>query len=109
MERDAELRIKGHLYEIEEVNDECIGHQQGFPVAREAYKRTLESVANCVSQAPESMRESEVATCLDEVARYIKNHIQEHHERPNNRKVRREARSIISKAGHAPDSYLNAA
>ena len=36
-DRDVELRIKGHLYEIQEINDEVIGGQQGWPMAKTGY------------------------------------------------------------------------
>jgi len=31
MERDVELRVKGHLYDIESVNDEVLESCQGVP------------------------------------------------------------------------------
>jgi ribosome-associated translation inhibitor RaiA len=109
MDRDSELRIKGHLYEIEEVNDEYIGHQQGFPVSRDAYERTLTSVADCVSESRTPSDKTDLYSCIDAVAEYVKDRIRSSQERPNNRKVRRKARRVVSEAGYAPDSYLNAA
>ena len=109
MDRDAELRIKGHLFEIEEYNDEFIGHQQGYPISERAYKKTLESAAECATEAPKSMKNSEVKMVIDQVADYIKEYIEDYEDRPENRKVRRKARKIVSQAGYPPDSYLNAA
>lgn len=97
-DRDLELRIKGHLYEIREVNDEAIGGQQGLPMAESGYRTTLFNVADCAD-----------ASAIDEVAAHIKTYIQNHNERPPNREVRRHARSIVSEAGYPATSYLNRA
>ena len=98
MERDVELRIKGHLYEIASVNDEVLESRQGYPASEEGYEKTLTSVAEVAG--PELM---------DDVAANIKGHIRQNGERPANLRVRREARSLVSKAGYPPDEYLNAA
>lgn len=98
MERDAELRIKGHLYEIASVNDEVLESRQGYPASETGYQRTLDSVV-----------EISGPNLMDEVAEYIKQYIRTHNERPTNNTVRQEARSLVSKAGHPPDEYLNAA
>ena len=98
MERDLELRIKGHLYEIESVNDDVLGSRQGYPSSEEGYEKTLISVAEVAG-----------LELMDEVAANIKGYIRENRERPANQKVRREARSLVSKAGYPPDEYLNAA
>lgn len=95
---DIEYRIRGHLHEIEEINDEIIGSQQGLPVALKGYQKTLIHVAECAG--PDE---------FDAVADYIKTHIRERVDRPANRKVRREARSVVSAAGEPPDPYLNRA
>jgi hypothetical protein len=97
MERDVELRIKGHLYEIASVNDEVLESRQGFPASERGYRKTLESVVDIAG--PDLM---------DEMAAYIKEYIQDHHERPPNQNVRIESRSRVSKAGHSRDEYLNA-
>lgn len=62
--RNLDLRIKGHLREIEQANDEVIGDRQGLWPAVDGYRRTLESVADCAT-----------AEEIDEVAEYIKEHI----------------------------------
>ena len=98
MDRDLELRVKGHLYEIIEVNDEVLDGRQGFPMSEEGYEKTLRSVA-----------EDAGAKQVDEVAEWIKDYFRKNEERPLNRDVRREARKIISKAGFVPGEYLNAA
>ena len=98
MDRDVELRIKGHLYEIATTDDEVVGNRQGFPAAETGYRKTLESVADIAG-----------VELVDEVAAYIKEHIETRQERPSNQKVRREARSRVSKAGFPADEYLNAA
>jgi len=41
MERDVELRIKGHLYEIASVNDEVLESRQGIPASERGYRKTL--------------------------------------------------------------------
>lgn len=98
MDRDVELRIKGHLYEIGSVNDEVLDSRQGYPASEEGYEKTLNSVAAIAGP-----------DLADEMADYIKHHIQRKQERPTNQRVRREARSRVSKAGYPPDEYLNAA
>lgn len=98
MERDLELRIKGHLREIEEINDRVIGTRQGYPPAEQGYEKTLESVAVKGDQE-----------LVDEIAEFIKSHIEAKGERPNNQMVRRKARSVVSKAGYPIDEYLNRA
>ena len=45
MDRDVELRIKGHLHEIASVNDEVLESRQGYPMSESAYEKTLKSVA----------------------------------------------------------------
>lgn len=98
MDRSLELRIKGHLYEIREINDEVLDSQQGFPMSKEGYKKTLQSVADCSN--PE---------LVDQVANSIKEHIRSHEERPSNRSVRRDARMDLAEEGIVADSYLNRA
>lgn len=97
-DRETELRIKGHLYEIMEVNDDVIGGQQGFHMAEQGYIKTLINVADCAD--PDA---------VDEVARYIKEHIRKTEERPANRKVRRTARTVVTEAGYPANRYLNSA
>ena len=98
MERDVELRMKGHLYEVASVNDDVLDSRQGYPASERGYRKTLESVVDIAG--PDMM---------DEMAAYIKEHLQEEQERPANQDVRKEARSRVSKAGYPPDEYLNAA
>lgn len=98
MNRDGELRRNGHLYEIASVNDKVLGSRQGFPAAEDGYRRTLNSVFNIAG--PDLM---------DEVAASIKDHIRTHEERPTNQAIRKDARTLVSRAGHPPDDYLNAA
>ena len=98
MDRDADLRIKGHLYEIATIDDETIGNRQGFHAAETGYRKTFESVLDVSG-----------IEMVDEVAEYIKDHIRSHEERPANQTVRKEARLRVSKAGDPPDEYLNAA
>ncbi|WP_158853983.1 hypothetical protein [Halorhabdus sp. CUG00001] len=98
MNRDLELRIKGHLYEIGEVNDEVIDSDQGFPNAETGYRRTLESVAECAD-----------TNLVDLVAEDIKEQIRAKGERPSNNSVRRNARILVSEEGFVPDNYLNRA
>lgn len=98
MDRDIELRMKGHLYEIASVNDEVLESRQGFPASEEGYKQTLESVLD--TAGPDMM---------DEMADHIKEHIQKHEERPSNQSVRKKARIRVSRAGYPPDDYLNEA
>jgi len=94
----TDLVIKGHLYEIGEVNDEIIGGRQGYPMSEQGYYRTLKEVADCASLEE-----------VDSIALWIKNQIQRVEERPSNRKVRREAREIVTEAGYPATSYLNRA
>lgn len=96
--RGLELRVKGHLYEIQEINDEIIEGRQGYPMSEFGYERTLMSVADCADE-----------NVIDEVANYIKNQIEANGERPKNRKVRRVARSRVSDAGYPANNYLNTA
>lgn len=98
MDRDLALRIKGHLYEIGTVNDEVKGGRQGYPAAENGYKETLESVAAVASQ-----------DLVDEVAAHIEDSLEKNGDRPRNQAVRKKARRMVSKAGHPPDDYLNAA
>ena len=97
-DRDLELRIKGHLYEIRETNHEVIGGEQGYPMAERGYQATLQSVASCASKE-----------ALDSVANYIKGEMRRRESRPKNRKVRRTARKLVSEKGYPPDEYLNRA
>jgi hypothetical protein len=98
MDRDLELRIKGHLYEIATVNDEVLESKQGFPMAEEGYKKTLESVAECTGP-----------DLVDEVAEKIREHIHTEKERPDNQSVRQDARVLLVDEGILPDDYLNRA
>lgn len=97
-DRSLELRIKGHLHEIEDVNDDVLDSEQGLPMALMGYESTLINVADCADEE-----------VVDEVANYIKDFISEYERRPKNRKIRREARSMVSKAGYPPTPYLNSA
>ncbi len=96
--RDLELRIKGHLYEITEVNEEVLGSEQGLPMSVSGYEKTLRSVANCGN-----------SELVDRVAESIKKHIRTHEDRPENQTVRRDARILLTEQGIAPDTYLNRA
>lgn len=98
LSREMELRINGHLQEIRQVNNRVIGSRQGFPPAIRGYNHTLVSVAECATIEE-----------VDQVAEFIKSKIRDEGDRPRNRKVRREARSIVSQAGYPADSFLNAA
>lgn len=98
MDRSLELRIKGHLYEISEINDDVLESRQGFPMAERGYRDTLKSVADCVG-----------AEMIDKVAESIKEHIRTKGERPKNRSVRRNARMLLAEEGIVADSYLNKA
>jgi len=98
MERDNELRMKGHLYEIATIDYKIIGNRQGFHSAEQGYLKTLTSVAEIAG--PE---------LIDTVAEYIKQYIEENEQRPKNQSVRKKARSLVSEAGYPPDTYLNAA
>lgn len=95
---DAELRIRGHLHEIKEINDETIGSRQGYPKAESGYKKTL---VNTILVANMGV--------TDEVASHIKGEIRRTGERPPNRKIRRFARSAVSDAGFPANEYLNTA
>ncbi len=98
MDRGLELRIKGHLYEIREVNDQVLKSRQGFPMAENGYRKTLQSVASCSN--PE---------LVDRVANDIKDQIRSREERPNNRSIRRDARMLLADEGIVADNYLNSA
>jgi curli biogenesis system outer membrane secretion channel CsgG len=97
MHRDLQLRIKVHLYEIAEVNDDVIESRQGFTAAEGGYQNPLESVADVA-----------VRDLVDDVAEYIKEYIQKKEIRPENNSVRKKARSVVSRARNSPDPYLNA-
>lgn len=96
--RDLELRIRGHLREIEQANDEVIGDRQGLWPAVDGYRQTLESVAECGTVDE-----------VDDIAEHIKDRIVTHEMRPANRKVRRYARKVVSRAGYPADDFLNTA
>lgn len=98
MGRGLELRIKGHLYEIREVNDQVIGTRQGFPMAEKGYKKTLQSVADCSK-----------TELVDQVANNIKEQIRTQEERPSNQAIRRDARMLLADEGIVADTYLNTA
>jgi hypothetical protein len=98
MDRGLELRIKGHLYEIRETNDEVIDSRQGYPMAEKGYEKTLRSVANCAN--PE---------LVDQVAENIKEHIRAREERPKNQSIRRDARMLLAEEEIVADRYLNTA
>lgn len=98
MDRSLELRVKGHLYEIREINDEVLDSQQGFPMAEEGYKKALQSVADCSN-----------SELMDRVANSIKEDIRSSEERPSNRSVRRDARMLLAEEGFVADNYLNTA
>lgn len=98
MDRDLELRIRGHLYEIEEIDDETIGNAQGFHSSEEGYAKTLESVAECAG-----------VELVDQVAGDIKEHIRKREERPQNADLRVDARKLLVNEGILPDEYLNSA
>lgn len=98
MNRDLELRIKGHLYEIRELNDEILGSRQGFPASEAGYSKTLESVAECAD-----------GKLVDAVAGHIKDELRTNEQRPKNRSIRREARVLLVEEGVLPDDYLNTA
>jgi len=98
MDRDVELLINGHLYEITTTDDKVIGNRQGFPAAETGCRKTLGSVADIAG-----------TELVDEVAMYIKEHIETHQERPSNQNIWRKARIIVSKAGYPAYEYLNAA
>jgi len=96
--RDLELRIKGHLYEIGELNDEVLGSRPGYPASEAGYSKTLESVAECADRE-----------LVDAVAGHIKDELRANKQRPENRSVRREARRLLVEDGVVPDDYLNTA
>jgi hypothetical protein len=96
--RDLELRIKGHLYEIAAVNDDVLESRQGFPAAEHGYLKTLTSVADCADDK-----------LVDQVAELIKEHIRTREERPTNRSVRQDARTLLAEEEIAADTYLNQA
>lgn len=98
LHRDGELRMRGHLYEIRDANDEVLGGRQGYPMAEKGYERTLREVTDCASMSE-----------LDDVANRIKKYIHEEKERPPNRKIRKIARKIVSEAGYPASGYLNRA
>lgn len=98
MERDMELRIKGHLFEILEVDNEIIGNRQGQQSSKDGFSDTLESVASCGN-----------AELVDQVAEDIKQHIRSREERPRNQNVRIDARKLLVSEGFLPDEYLNSA
>lgn len=98
MDRGLELRIKGHLYEIREINDQVLGTRQGFPMAERGYQKTLQSVASCSN--PE---------LVDRVAKNVKEQIRSCEERPSNRSIRRDARMLLADEGIVADNYLNMA
>jgi len=98
MDRGMELRIKGHLFEIEQIDDEIIGNAQGFTSSKNGYRRTLESVAECADE-----------DLVDRVADDIKEHIQLRNERPKNSDVRVDARKLLVDEEILPDQYLNSA
>lgn len=97
MDRGLDLRIEGHLYEIEKLNDDVIGSSQGLPMSLEGYHKTMSAVA-----------EDATSEHVDEVAETIKEYIRRNEERPKNREIRRDARKSISEDGHVPGKYLNA-
>jgi len=98
MHRDLELRVNGHLYEITAVNDEVLESRQGFPAAERGHSKTLASVADCGGRK-----------LVDQVAESIKEYIRTHEERPTNRSVRRDARTLLAEEGIVADTYLNQA
>jgi len=98
MERDMELRVKGHLFEILEIDDEVIDNGQGQTPAMNGYRRSLENVADSAN-----------AKLMDEVAKDIKQHIRSREERPPNVNVRVDARKLIVSEGFLPSDYLNSA
>jgi hypothetical protein len=93
-----ELRIAGHLREIEQANDDVFGHRQGLHPAITAYEKTLKSVGDCATKEE-----------VDEIAAHVKNMIRREESRPTNQDLRRRARRVVSQAGYPADDYLNAA
>jgi len=98
MDRALELRIKGHIYEIREINDQVLGTRQGFPMAERGYQKTLQSVASCSN-----------TELVDRVANKIKDQIHSREERPSNQSIRRDARMLLADEGIVADKYLNTA
>lgn len=98
LDRDAELRVKGHLYEIAKINDQVIGGRQGYHMTEKGYKETLRNVADCAD-----------FEIVDDIAEQIKDELRTRGERPKNRRVRRKARSAVTQGGYATNSYLNSA
>lgn len=96
--RSLELRIKGHLYEISSIDDEAIESKQGFHMAEDGYRKTLESVADCAG-----------TELVDEIADRIKDQIRTDNERPRNQSVRRDARMLLAENDIVADEYLNKA
>jgi hypothetical protein len=98
IDQDLELRIRGHLHEIAEINDDVIGSRQGFHMAEAGYIKTLVNVAECTDES-----------AVDDVADWIKEYIRDRDERPKNRRVRRIARKKVTDMGYPANDYLNAA
>jgi hypothetical protein len=98
MNRDTELRVKGHLYELDKLDDEHLNTKQGFHSAEQGYAKTFKSVAECSG-----------TEMVDRVAKNIKEHIRSEEERPDNKSVRRDARMLLSQEGFVVDEYLNKA
>lgn len=98
MDRGMQLRIKGHLYEIEEIDDEIIGNAQGLESAKTGYQRTLKSVADRAG-----------TELVDRVANDIKEHIRSREERPRNADVRVDARMLLADEDIVAGDYLNSA
>jgi hypothetical protein len=96
VDRDTELRVKGHLYELDKLDDEYLDTKQGFHSAEQGYAKTLESVAQCAG-----------TEMVDLVADKVKEHIRSEGERPDNKSVRRDARMLLSEEGFVADEYLN--
>lgn len=46
IDRELQLRLKGHLWEMAGVNAEVLDSRQGFPAAIRGYEKTFESVAD---------------------------------------------------------------
>jgi|APHM01.1.fsa_nt_gi hypothetical protein len=98
MDREIELRMKGHLYEIREVNDQVLDARQGLPMSEKGYQKTLKSVAKCSNPK-----------LVDQVATEIKDQIRSREERPSNRSIRRDARTLLADEDIVGDKYLNTA
>jgi hypothetical protein len=95
MERGTELRIKGHLFEIRELNDEIIESRQGLHSSLHGYQKTLESVAD-----------SGTVDTVDTVADVIKERMREQKSRPKNKSVREAARDILANEDILPEDYI---